>query len=360
MSYQIQYPGNLDWLVPNTILYCIQGSRAYGTSRPDSDFDYKGIAVPPRRYREGFLHRFEQAIWAEPEDVTIFDIQKFFALAADANPNILDILFCSPEDRLLCTPAGDLLLKHRDAFLSRKVLYTYRGYAISQLKRIRTHKAWLLNPPSHQPTRAEFNLPDRTLIPADQLAAAMAEVKRKMDSWEIDFGDLSDSTKIHIREQIDSYLTDLIVGSDEKFKVAARLIGYDENFIALLEREKHYKAASNNWQQYQDWKSNRNVVRADLEAKFGYDVKHGSHLVRLMRLCREILVEGVVRVRRPDAEELRAIRDGSWSYDKLIGWAEEQDVELVEVAKTSPLPHSPNRVFLDNLCQEIVRLVQEN
>lgn len=355
----IPYNGNLDWLSRRTILYVVHGSRAYGTFRETSDYDYKGVTVPPRRYRDGFIHHFEQAEIKEP-DAVIYGLQKFMALATDCNPNIIEVLWVEEKGRLICTPAGQLLVDNRANFLSQKAVYTFRGYAMAQLKRIRTHKKWLLDPPDHQPTRAEFNLPQRTLIPADQLEAAMAEVQKKLDGWEIDFGELLDSEVLHIQEQLHRYLAELDIGTDEKFQAAARLIGYDENFLVLLDRERHYAAAQRNWVQYQEWKATRNVARAALEAQHGYDTKHGMHLVRLLRMCREILTEGIVRVNRPDAAELKAIRDGAWDYERLIAWAEEQDSELLEVAKTSPLPKSPDRVALDQLCQEIVRSMQDD
>jgi hypothetical protein len=72
-------------------------------------------------------------------------------------------------------------------------------------------------------------------------------------------------------------------------------------------------------------------------------------------MCREILAEGIVRVKRPDAEELKAIREGAWTYDRMVEWADQQDAELIEIAKTSTLPKAPDRNKLDDLCQEIVR-----
>jgi hypothetical protein len=211
-----------------------------------------------------------------------------------------------------------------------------------------------LNPPDHQPTRGEFQLPERTLIPHDQLAAAMDAIQKKLDSWEIDFADLDEATKIYIQEQIGRYLAEVTVASDEKFQAAARLIGYTENFIALLDRERRYAATLANWNHYLEWKANRNPARAALEAKYGYDTKHGLHLVRLMRMCREILVDGVVHVRRPDADELREILNGAWDYDHLMAWAEEQDKVLIEIAQVFPLPKKPDREALDVLCRSII------
>ncbi len=345
---------DFSWVPERTILYTVHGSRAYGTSRPDSDYDFKGIAVAPRSFRDGYLRVFEQFQEKVP-DATVFDIRKFFKLAADCNPNVLEILFVDPSDIRKVTPQGHLLMEHRTEFLSKKAVHTFRGYAISQLRRIQTHKRWLLDPPKAAPTRGEYGLPERTVIPADQLAAANAKVYKQMDSWEVDFGELDHASVLHIQEQVAQALVEMGVGKDEKFLAAGRLVGFSENFLQLLDQERHYNTAAKNWQQYKDWETNRNVARASLEAKHGYDTKHGMHLVRLMRMCREILVDGQVVVRRPDFAELLAIRDGAWSYDKLIAWAEDQDEALLEVAKKSTLPTQPNRVALDNLCQEITR-----
>jgi hypothetical protein len=360
-------------LKARTILLTMGGSHAYGTAGPTSDVDVKGVCVPPRAFRDGFLHRFEQADTKQsispfvgdvrPDcrevaardgiDGAVYEVRKFFLLAADANPNILDVLFCDPEDRLIVTPQGQKLLDARDKFLSKKVCFSFRGYAISQLHRIRGHRAWLLNPPSHQPTREEYDLPERTLIPADQLMAAEAAVRQRLDGWEFNLQDLDDATRIFVMEQVSKYVAELQIFSDDKFRAAARAVGYDENFIALLDRERHYKAAKHAWEQYQTWKKERNEKRAALEAKFGYDTKHALHLVRLLRMCSEILTTGEVHVRRPDAAELLAIRDGAWTYDQLDAWATEQDTELLALMTKSTLRKQPDRQALDQLCQDI-------
>jgi len=142
--------------------------------------------------------------------------------------------------------------------------------------------------------------------------------------------------------------------SDTKFTAACRQLGFDENFIDFITREKQWRKGVKQWEQFCEWKEKRNPARAELEKKHGYDTKHGSHLVRLMRMCREILTDGKVLVRRPDADELNAIRDGQWSYEQLTEWANREDKELIEVARTSPLPKQPDRVALDALCQQLV------
>jgi hypothetical protein len=82
--------------------------------------------------------------------------------------------------------------------------------------------------------------------------------------------------------------------------------------------------------------------------------KNAYHLVRLLRMCREILTLGKVIVKRPDRDELLAIRNGAWKYEELVDWAAKQDAELTVLAKTSALPNDSNRKALDKLCQSLV------
>jgi predicted nucleotidyltransferase len=361
---EIEFPhkgrhSGMDWLESRTILYTQFGSRAYGTDHAESDYDYKGVCVPLQKYRKGFLHRFRQAEIKKPVDSTVYDIRKFFKLAVSCNPNILDVLWADDDAIVICTEAGEMLREAKVDFLSKKALYSFRGYAMSQLGRIRTHRHWLLEPPKRRPVRSDFGLPDEVPVPTDQLNAALARIQTKLDGWEIDFGEMDNAEKIYVQEKIRMYLAEVGIGSDEKFQAAGRLLGYTENFMHLLFQEKQFRQAVNNWKRYQEWKANRNPKRATLEAEFGYDCKHAMHLVRLMRMCREILTEGIVRVRRPDADDLKAILNGVWTYDQLLEWANFQDGDLIKVARESDLPRKPNVKKLDRLCQDIIGMFSE-
>ncbi len=105
---------------------------------------------------------------------------------------------------------------------------------------------------------------------------------------------------------------------------------------------------------YEQWKNQRNPKRAALEDRFGYDTKFGMHVVRLLRMAREALRGDGVIVRRPDAEELLRIRDGAWSFEQLDEWATAEDQALDTLMENSVLPHSPDRVALNQLCCELV------
>jgi hypothetical protein len=85
-----------------------------------------------------------------------------------------------------------------------------------------------------------------------------------------------------------------------------------------------------------------------LEAKYGYDVKHSMHLVRLLRMGIEILETGKVNVKRPDAEELIHIRNGGWTYDALVEYAESMQRRIDDVYKVTKLPRTVNHVKLND------------
>lgn len=353
MSFQ--FPAtNLKWLEHRTIFLTIHGSQAYGTDRPGSDLDIRGVCIPPSNYYLGFLDRFEQAEFKGNPDIVVYELKKFFKLCADCNPNALEILFTDPRHHLITTFLGDQLLEQRNKFLSRKAKHTFSGYAMAQLKKIKLHRRYLLNPPKVQPTRADYGLPERSLIPADQLAVVWAGIRAKLEAWDPDMGGLDEAGRIAIKDRYAMALAEQQISADTQWMAAARTLGVDENFIALMDAEKRYQSAQTEWGQYQNWLKQRNPMRAALEAKYGYDTKHGMHLVRLLRMGREILDGKGVQVYRDDRQELTAIRDGAWDFDTLMTWAQCAEADLEYAAQNSVLPWGPDQRALDSLCQTMV------
>jgi uncharacterized protein len=341
------YTGNLDWLARRTIFLTKHGSQAYGTALPTSDIDLKGIAIAPRAYYLGFLQHFEQAEVREPLDAVIYDIRKFFKLAADCNPNIIEMLFTDFEDWIhpdyskfgFANTLWVQIWTERHLFLSRRAQYTFSGYAIAQLKRIKTHRAWLLDPPKKQPERSDFGLKNgEGTIGKEQLGVIEAEIRKRTDTL------AGKGVTKDILEQVDENVV----------LSAAADLNLDINLVPLILAERRYAAASRHWASYQKWKTERNPARAELEAKHGYDTKHAMHLVRLLRMAHEILGSGKVLVKRPDAAELLDIRMGQWTFDDLMNWTVATEAGLVEVAQNSPLPKEPDRNKLDAILVEVV------
>ena len=69
----------------------------------------------------------------------------------------------------------------------------------------------------------------------------------------------------------------------------------------------------------------------------------------------EILGTGNVNVFRSDREELLGIRNGQWSYDKLVTYAEDMDKKIGDLYETTPLPHGPDLLGLEVLCEKIIK-----
>ncbi len=351
------YRGNLTWLRERTIFLTKHGSHAYGTNLPTSDLDLKGIAIAPREFYLGFLNHFEQAETHDPIDAVVYDVRKFFKLAADCNPNIIEMLFTDEADWILPAAGRDrlwgqgqnagvwiayfwqLIHEQRHLFLSQKARHTFSGYAVAQLKRLQSHRGWLLNPPKKQPERSDFGLKNgEPTIGKEQLGVVNAVITKKAD--ELAGGGL---TKDRV-EEMEQTLVDM----------AVEHLSLDVNLVHIILAERRYAAACRYFQSYQKWKTERNPARAETEARFGYDTKHAMHLVRLLRMAGEILYFGKVVVKRPDAGELLAIRAGAWPYERLVEYAGEMDKVLGDAAAKSPLPREPDRVALDQLLVSVV------
>lgn len=339
-------------LKSHTILLTVGGSVAYGTSLPTSDLDTKGIVISPESTTLGFSQNFEQAVGEGhltaflPEAMesskhlyylrngfegTLFDLRKFMVLASKGNPNILEVLFCDEEDVLFSTPEGKKLRANRELFLSQVVRHTYSGYAAAQLKRIKTHKNWLLNPKEDKPTRKQFGLTDSPSIPRHLRGEVEAAIKKNMD-------------RLFTRDQAIKTISEY-PAFKEHFE--------EPGFVGFLNAEYAYGKAMEEWERYQTWKSERNEARAALERQYGFDTKHGMHLVRLLRTGEELLRTGKLLVKRPDAEGLLAIRAGVWSYDELLNYAETKIKMMDEWKENSILPHHPDLEKLNDLCVEL-------
>jgi predicted nucleotidyltransferase len=346
---------NAEQVDNDTIFMMLAGSHAYGMATENSDEDLRGVCIPSDPgYYVGFLKSFEQkdSGWPDAEDKVVYDLRKAVRLMTDGNPNMIDFLYVRDESVVHTTPWWDRIREHRDKFLSLKMRHTYAGYAYSQLKRIQRHRKWLVDPPDHEPTRAEFGLPENKLVSSDQLGAFQWMVARFLEE-SVTWFKLSEETRDELLGV--NYIGAVQSGiPDDTMPVLKDAIDVSDNFIETVMLEKKYDTAKREWRSYQNWQKTRNDARFELERKYGFDTKHAAHLVRLMRMGYEIVSSGEVHVWRPDHEELLAIRRGAWSYDEVVAYAEQMERDIAAAASESPLPKAPDRVFIDELTQAII------
>jgi len=285
----------------------ICGSKLYGTDTPESDTDYRGAAIPPIQVYFG-TQRFEQIETKKPDRV-IYAIDKAVKLITACNPNMIEMLYV-PERFVIRQHAyWTRLVENRHLFLSKKARHTFSGYAFSQLKRIKDHRRWLEKPPE-KPDRAEMGL------------------------------------NPHGREFSEDHLAALRV-------LPRELVHEDKR--DLVKRELEYSARMSEWKGYDRWLKERNPKRLVLEEAYGYDLKHAMHLVRLLRMGEEILTgQGVIVDRRQrDADGLKLILNGAWTYERVVEYAETMDAKLESLYEDSDLRHSPDTQAIENLLMGI-------
>lgn len=156
------------------ILLTLSGSRFYGTAYelgdhpflPDyeSDFDFRGVFIASKNNKLGLETPIEEIIitgkkedWdiekqlivdtinrkaglklTCDQDITLYEVRKFIKLALENNPNILDVLFTDDDAVFYENKKGKKLRDSgSDTFMSLKTKFTFSGYALSQLNRIR-------------------------------------------------------------------------------------------------------------------------------------------------------------------------------------------------------------------------------
>lgn len=290
------------------IFEAVTGSQLYGLSTPESDVDSRGVCLPPMEILLDPFMKFNVKDSFDGEDRSIYDLGKFMNLCADNNPNVLELLFVPEEFVLYKTELWDKLIEQRHLFLSKNVKHRFLGYSFAQLDAIKRHREWFVAPPDHKPTREEFGLGHTPLV-------SEANIQNMM------------GVPNHLFKQEH----------------------YDE-----LQRERRYREVKKKWDNYEQWRKNRNPKRKGTEEQFGYDTKYASHLFRLMSEGKELLLTGNITFPRPDAEWLLSIKQGFYSYEQILEMATNMELEFETWYKQSPLPNAPDRNKLKELYFDIV------
>lgn len=143
-----------EYVINNSVYETIMGSNAYGTALENkSDLDIYVIYLPKR---EQLFPNLAGKIWGFDQfdehktynltkikkdenefDIQLYSITTFFKLASECNPNIIDSLFVDYDCIRKLSNVGHLIRDNRKLFLSKLVYAKFRGYAYSQLSKVR-------------------------------------------------------------------------------------------------------------------------------------------------------------------------------------------------------------------------------
>ncbi len=335
-------------MTDNLIVKHLAGSHAYGTSMPTSDVDYRGVFCgDPINILTPF-YPVRECEDTDEEDTKLYELAHFMKLCLDCNPNIIETLWIDEADITETSTAYKLLRSNRHRLLSSKIAFTTSGYAFAQLKRIKGHNKWINNP---QPVA----VPKQT----DHISLVQSFMTEKMMPRDFDITEYRDDYRLipYGREVFGVYSAPGYQLYDSIHKLNTTFEGDRHEFgppLFLIKWNKEeYKTAKERHHNYWEWKKNRNVARGDLEEAHGYDTKHAMHLVRLLRMGVEALRDEEIVVKRPDADELLAIRNGAWTYEEIVAYAEKMDEEVKgHWYKTTKLRKKPDLHFAANLLME--------
>lgn len=335
----------------NKIVSHLAGSLAYGTNLPTSDRDVRGIFFLDKTFSLSPWHTCGEVNDTDQEDTKYYELTKYMTLLVDQNPNIVESLWVRIDECFEVTPAYIRLRNMREELLSSKAKFRYCGYAHEQLKRIRGHERWLANPQPVEPPRQidYLSLVQNYATQGESLDMDVLLTKCRKGFCLVPLG--NNIFALHYASGRELY------ADDDRFLFNRGEAHWHKNELPLAVikfNEQEYRLALDNHTNYWNWKNNRNAARSALEEKYGYDTKHAMHLVRLLRTGYEILTEGVVHVYRPDAKELLEIRDGKYSYEGILEYAQELEDKVESAYKTTSLRRQVNTNKAAELLAEIL------
>lgn len=332
----------------------ISGSRAYGTNKPTSDTDYRGVYILPQENLYGF--NYIEQVSDATNDSVYYEIGRFLQLLQAQNPNIIELFNMPDENIIYKHPLFDEILKHRGSFLSKVCRDSFGGYAVAQIQKARGLNKKIVNPmPKERKSILDFcyvidsygsiELKDfMEQRSYKQNRFGLVNIPHARDVYALFYDEVYGDKPLGYRG---------IMNEDETSnEVRLSSIPKDERPIATMIYNKDgYTKYCKDYKEYWDWEEKKNQDRfnTNMEHGKGYDSKNMMHCIRLVRMAAEIAEQKKVIVRRPDAPELMKIRNGEMEYDALLQEADEKIKLLDELYAKSDLPTTIDKDFVNSL-----------
>lgn len=390
MSKQITH----EFLVENGLILfeTIIGSQAYGTQTPASDIDKKFVYILPEDYilGTGYVEQINVN-----KDYTGWEIRRFLELMGSNNPTVLELLN-SPEDCIIYKhPLFDLVLEHKEDFITKICKDSFGGYARQQIKKakgLNKKQNWEKDKVTRKDLldfcyvlNGEKSIPWRTWNKGrgfDEKFIGAVNVPNARDVYSLFYdktaamvhsSDIDEKTRETYKKVLKDagkpmglgYKGLVNTGHEDKdgkvnYGISNQLrlssIPKGEKSICTIVYNKDgYSEHCKDYKEYQEWLENRNEARYVETQEHGQkiDGKNMMHCMRLIRMATEIGEGKGIIVRRPDAQELLAIRRGEVDLDSLIDIADKAIENMDEVFENSNLPNNVDKELVNKLLTKI-------
>lgn len=337
----------------NIIFKAIVGSQAYGTNTLGSDTDYKGVYVQATHELVGFGYKEQIEI---SKDECYFEVRRFLQLLQSANPTMLELLFV-PEDCIIEKhPAFDLILQHRDKFLTKKCLHSFGGYAIAQIKKAKGLDK-KMNWEKDRMVRKSlmdfcFVYQNGKTLPLESFLTENNLDEKRCGL--VNLAHFKDCYALYYDVAKQLGYRGIMAENGDNIRLSSVPKGEKDLTILYFNKE-GYSSHCKDYQQYNEWLKNRNTQRYVDIQNHGQQIdgKNLLHCQRLLDMALEIAQLKTIIVRRPNAPDLLKIRRGEIDLERFMGKAEEDIQKLEELFKNSDLPDEVNKDFVNELLLEV-------
>ena len=236
---------------------------------------------------------------------------------------------------------------------------------------MKVHRKFILDPPKGKPNRKDFGLPEVSVFPQDQLDAIVNiaddffleghKTEMNEELQQIYALEILPVIRKNLKEEYLAVAMDFFRNNIKNTIFSLNAIGREylrDEYKEMAVKELAYDSEFRKWKRFTEWQKSRNKKRAVLEEKIHYDAKHAMHVIRLYRQAEEILTKGSLIVDRTgiDADELKAIRQGAWPYEKIEAYSEEMNEKLDTLYKTSTLRAKPDDNKINETLVEVVKM----
>jgi len=323
----------MDYKKNGVVLEIKTGSHLYGTNVETSDEDFVGVYIPSYfelLTSDKYIKEKDFSIKSKDKngkndknavDRKYYNFNNFIKLLISNNPNILEILYANDENITYVNPIGQKLIDNRHLFPSIKLVKRFIGYSNQQ-----SHKMEIKS--------NKFNEMNIILEYLKSINPKLLIAELQYDN---EFKKLLEECKTNEIKQ------------DGKIKKVIRL---HDDFLTIgdlnIPINVYVKNACSRLQN----RISKGTSRNRLITKYGYDVKFGMHLIRLLIEGLQFLKFGELQFPLPEKDLLLSIRNGELKIDEIFDLRDKLLQDITYYEKITNLQITPNLEVIGYIMNE--------